>query len=333
MRKILYPVALALLAAACTPARPSWPVPGPDNTVDIQTFADCQAYFHYDPSRDIMISAHRGGMQEGFPENCIASCEKTLSMMPTFFEIDFSLTKDSVMVLMHDLTVDRTTDGTGRVADYTWEELQQLHLVDRQGNVTEYRIPSLQEMLEWGKGKVAFNFDNKYINTKGVSDEDKARALDYYRRQLLPGGDWAEYRNMFLSVRSLEEAMYYWNAGVQDVMFCVEISKPEHFAAYDASPIPWDHIVAASRTAINPEMQEIYDKLHDLGVMVIVSVTQTDDKIKNPRDRRVAYLRTLLSEPDLIETDYPADWVGLPVSRKEIHALQDAALKGSRKRR
>ena len=55
-------------------------------------------------------------MLPGYPENCIASCEKTLSLLPAFFEIDFSFTKDSVMVLMHDLTLDRTTTGKGRVA-------------------------------------------------------------------------------------------------------------------------------------------------------------------------------------------------------------------------
>ena len=38
-------------------------------------------------------------------------------MIPTFCEIDFSFTKDSVIVLMHDLTNDRTTNGKGRVAD------------------------------------------------------------------------------------------------------------------------------------------------------------------------------------------------------------------------
>ena len=324
MKHILILSAVVFAAFSCRqpePAAPAYPVPGPANTVSITSFEDCQAYFHYSSDRDIIISAHRGGMQEGYPENCIASCEKTLSMMPTFFEIDFSFTKDSVMVLMHDLTLDRTTTGHGKVADYTCEELQQLRLIDRQGQVTDYRIPTLNEVLSWGKGKVAFNFDNKYINTKGVSEEDKKRALDYYIRQFKPGGDWATYRNMFLSLRSLDEAMYYWDNGVRDVMFCVEISKPEHYEAYDKSPIPWDHIIAASRTSIRPEMQEIYRKLHEKGVMIIVSVTQTDDKIKNPVDRRAAYMRTLLSQPDLIETDYPADWVGLPVDRKTLRAL------------
>ena len=148
------------------------------HTVQINSLEDLKAYFRYDPERDIIVSGHRGGMMPGYPENCIESCEKTLSMMPTFFEIDFSFTKDSVMVLMHDLTIDRTTDGKGRVADYTYEELQRFRLVDRDGNVTDYRIPTLAEVLEWGKDKMAFNFDNKYINTKGVGEAERRRALD-----------------------------------------------------------------------------------------------------------------------------------------------------------
>ena len=112
----------------------------------IGSIEELQAYFTYSPDRDIVGSGHRGGMMPGYPENCIESCEKTLSMMPTFFEIDFSFTKDSVMVLMHDLTIDRTTDGKGRVADYTYEELQRFRLVDRDGNVTDYRIPTLAEV-------------------------------------------------------------------------------------------------------------------------------------------------------------------------------------------
>ena len=331
MKKSILIVSAILALLSCRREKAAdYPRPDEFNRVNLETFEDLQAYFHYYPDRDIIISAHRGGMQEGFPENCIASCEKTISQLPTFFEIDFSLTKDSVMVLMHDMTIDRTTTGKGRVADYTYEELQQFNLVDRDGNVTEYKIPTLLEVLEWGKGKVAFNFDNKYINTKGIPEEEKKMALDYYIRQLRPGGDWADYHNFFICVRSLEEALYYWNSGVHDIMICAEISTPEHFKAYDESVIPWDHIIAASRTAMNPEMQEIYDKLHDLGVMIIISVTQSSDKIKNPKNRRVAYMRDLLSEPDLIETDYPSEWEGLPVDRKTLHAMQDAAIRAAR---
>lgn len=299
--------------------------------VKINSIEDLQNYFKYSPDRDVIISGHRGGMMPGYPENCIESCEKTLSLMPTFFEIDFSFTSDSIPVLMHDLTIDRTTTGKGKIADYTYAQLQEFNLVDRDKKVTPYKIPTLKQMLEWGKDKVVFNFDNKYINTKGVPDSVKRAALEYYARQLSPGGDWADYHNIMLSVRSLDEALFYWNKGLRNVMFCVEISKPEHFKAYDASPIPWKYIMAYIRTAVNPDMQKIYDKLHSKGVMTMTSITASSDKIKNNGDRRVAYHRDLLSEPDIIETDYPSEFIGLPWTRKAIHNQQDAATASRRK--
>lgn len=297
------------------------------HTVAVNNIEELQEYFTYSPDRDIIISGHRGGMSAGYPENCIESCEHTLSLMPTFFEIDFSFTSDSVPVLMHDLTIDRTTNGKGKISDYTLQEIKQFKLIDRDGNVTPYSIPTLKEMLEWGNGKVVFNFDNKYINTRGVSDADKRAALEYYARQLSPGGDWSMYHNIMLSVRSLEEALFYWNKGIRNVMFCVEISTPEHYEAYDKSPIPWNYVMAYIRTAVNPDMQEVYDKLHEKGVMTMTSITATSDKVKNPTDRRTAYHRELLAEPDIIETDYPSEFLGLPVDRVTIHAEQDAAIK------
>ncbi len=300
------------------------------NRVTINSFEDLQAYFRYSPERDVIISGHRGGMMPGFPENCIESCEKTLSLMPTFFEIDFSFTKDSVMVLMHDLSVDRTTTGKGKVSDYTFDEIQKLNLVDRSGKATPYKIPTLKSILEWGKDKVVFNFDNKYINTKGVSAEEKKASLDYYIKQLRPGGDWSMYHNIMLSVRSIEEALYYWNNGIRNVIFCVEISSEEHFKAYDECTIPWDHIMAYIRLSVNPELQDVYRKLHERGVMTMTSITGSSDKIKNEYDRKVAYERELLAEPDIIETDYPSEFIGLPWTRKEIHKLQDKEIKSNR---
>lgn len=258
---------------------------------------------------------------DGYPENCMESCAKTLSMMHSFFEVDFSFTKDSVLVLMHDLTLDRTTTGKGRVADYTYDQLQQFYLLDRKKKVTKYKIQTLKELLEWGKDRCVFNFDNKYINTKGVSEEERRGALEYYAKQLLPGGDWSMYSNIMLSVRSIEEAEFYWNKGVRNVMFCVEISKPEHFEAYEKSQIPWDYIMAYIRLYVDPRMKDIYDELHDRGVMLMTSIAGSTDKLKKEQDRTVGYLRDLMAMPDIIETDYPANFIGLPLSRKEIKEL------------
>lgn len=149
-------------------------------------------------------------------------------------------------------------------------------------------------------------------------------------KQLQPGGDWSMYHNIMLSVRSVEEALYYWEHGIRNVMFCVEISSMEHFRAYDASPIPWKYIMAYIRLAVNPDLQPVYDLLHAEGVMTMTSITGSSDKVKNPYDRRVAYLRELVAEPDIIETDYPSEFIGLPWSRDAIHALQEAAMRSHR---
>lgn len=291
------------------------------HTVNIQSLEQLQKYFSYDPNADIIISGHRGGMSAGYPENCIESCERTLELMPSFFEIDPQMTKDSVMVLMHDSDIKRTTTGTGLVSDYTYAELQQFNLKDRQGNVTPYKIPTLKEVLEWGKNITVFNFDNK---------NNCPASWAYYAKQLAPGGDWSMYHNIMLSVRSLEEAMFYWNYGLRNIMFCSEISDMEKFKAYDKSPIPWDRIMAYIRYTVDASQQEVYDALHAKGVMTMTSITPTADKVKLPVDKRAAYLRELLAEPDIIETDYPSEFLDLPRTRAAIHKMQDDAIKGYR---
>lgn len=284
--------------------------------VKVSNISELKSYFTYQPKADVIISAHRGGMMSGYPEDCLESCQKTYTMMPTFFEIDFRLTKDSVMVLMHDADIARTTNGKGKVSSYTYDELQQFNLKDRKGKITPFKVSTLKSVLDWGKGKTVFNFDNKDNNPVSWA---------YYTKRLLPGGEWADYGNIMLSVRSIEEALYYWNHGVKNVMFCAEVSSMEMFKAYDSSPIPWDHIMAYIRLAVDPAQTELYNKLHQKGVMIMTSITGSSDKVKDDGDRKVAYLRELVAEPDIIETDYPSEFIPLPRSRKELHLLQDQA--------
>ena len=71
---------------------------------------------------------------------------------------------------MHDATIDRTTTGTGKVSDYTFEELQQFFLKDREGNVTPYKIPTLEECIVWSRGKTILNLDIKDVPLEVMSD-------------------------------------------------------------------------------------------------------------------------------------------------------------------
>lgn len=108
-----------------------------------------------------LISAHRGGSAEGFPENAIETFERATTYGPAIIETDIAMTKDSVLVLLHDDQLDRTTTGSGWVKDYTFSELQQFQLKDYKNKTTSYTIPTLEQALVWGKNKVIFTLDIK----------------------------------------------------------------------------------------------------------------------------------------------------------------------------
>ena len=82
-------------------------------------------------------------------------------------ELDVWKTKDGHLVLMHDDTVDRTTNGKGRISDLTLAEIKQLCLKDKNGNLTKHRVPTLEEGLRKAKGRIMVNLDKAY----GIFDE------------------------------------------------------------------------------------------------------------------------------------------------------------------
>jgi len=95
----------------------------------------------------IMLVGHRG-IRALYPENTVLSFQKALEMRFDLIEFDVHFTKDKVLVVCHDATVDRTTNGTGPIRNMTLAELKQLDAGIRKG--AEYagqRIPTLEEVL------------------------------------------------------------------------------------------------------------------------------------------------------------------------------------------
>ncbi len=94
------------------------------------------------------ICAHRGA-SKSHPENTLAAFREAVRLGVHQIEFDVNFTKDGHLVLMHDLTVDRTTDGSGRVADLTLSQIKGLDAGRWKG--TQFageRIPTLAEALE-----------------------------------------------------------------------------------------------------------------------------------------------------------------------------------------
>ncbi|WP_168733796.1 glycerophosphodiester phosphodiesterase [Metabacillus sediminilitoris] len=105
------------------------------------------------------LSAHRGA-QVAAPENTLEAITQAGLLGYGFVEIDVQKTKDGQYILMHDKTVDRTTTGSGEVKDLTLEELRSFDIEDKEGKVTEYKVPTLEEVLEEAhKYNIGINFD------------------------------------------------------------------------------------------------------------------------------------------------------------------------------
>lgn len=93
------------------------------------------------------LCAHRGAMST-FPENTIPAFMEAVRLGAHMIEFDVQLTKDGALVLMHDATVDRTTNGKGRVADLTLEEVKKLDAGEKMNQLFQgTRIPTFEEAL------------------------------------------------------------------------------------------------------------------------------------------------------------------------------------------
>jgi glycerophosphoryl diester phosphodiesterase len=95
----------------------------------------------------MIIMGHRGAAALE-PENTLLSIERAIHIGVNAVEIDVRLSKDKELVVIHDATVDRTTDGIGPVCDFTVDELKQLDAGKGQ------RIPTLHEVIEFIDNKV-----------------------------------------------------------------------------------------------------------------------------------------------------------------------------------
>lgn len=118
-------------------------------------------------SKKVLVVSHRGDWRNA-PENSLQAFKNCIDMGVDMIEIDLHKTKDGQLVLMHDNTINRTTDGKGKVSDYTLAELKKFHLRNGMGRVTFHQIPTLEEVLNLSKGKILINIDKGYDYFKDV---------------------------------------------------------------------------------------------------------------------------------------------------------------------
>lgn len=124
-------------------------------------------------AQDFVLEAHRG-LSNKFPENTTLSFFEA-AKIPVYkgMETDVSMTKDGVLVCMHDQKLDRTTDGTGPLSDLTYAELQELWIDGGYGWDEKYKeslkVPTLQTYLEACRlGGFTPYVELKWVREEGV---------------------------------------------------------------------------------------------------------------------------------------------------------------------
>ena len=103
--------------------------------------------------KTMQIIAHRGGAGIGI-ENTLLCINKGIALGANMIEIDVHLSKDGHLIVCHDQTVDRTTNGKGKIRELTLQEIRKLKIVDYNGNITDENLPLLYEVIELVNGRV-----------------------------------------------------------------------------------------------------------------------------------------------------------------------------------
>ncbi len=140
------------------------------------------------------IIAHRGSSVDR-PENTLASTLRAIEAGATAVEVDVRTTRDGRLVLSHDATLDRTTDGTGKIGEATLAEIRRLDAgswFDKR--FAAERVPTLDEVLVVCRGKI-----DVLLDLKETGDEYARRVTDVVKKHGDPG-------RTIVGVRSIEQA-------------------------------------------------------------------------------------------------------------------------------
>ena len=260
------------------------------------------AQIHNPNSKYVVVACHRGDWRN-YPENSIPAIESIISMGADIMELDLKLTKDSVLVLSHDWTIDRCTTGKGRVSDYTLDELKQFRLRRAHGVATDsLHICTLREALECCKDRICVNVDQGY---------------EYYDMVLAITEELGVTDQILIkgkhSVASVAEKMA---AHEHNMMYMpiIDIQKEQGqklFQEYmDTKTVPLAYEVCWKK--LTPEVSDCFKKVVESGSKLWVNTIWgslcgylDDDKALDCGDPAEVYDQVIALGASMIQTDRP----------------------------
>ena len=268
---------LLLVLAACSTPRP---IPPPLDVLPPEVFGEAHyvsftsadelaAWLRYGRPDGPAISAHRGGHGGAFPENALVTFEQSLRAAPALLETDVRLTRDSVLVLLHDETLDRTTTGAGRLDALALTEVRALRLRTDAGLPTDVPLPTLAEALAWAEDRAVFTLDVK-------RDVPPAVLVQAIREA------GAEDRVVVITYTPDEVATYLRLA--PDLNLSISAMSAQELEAVLALP-GFDPRRAIAFVGVGRVPPGVVERLHGLGIRAMAGVFGEDEARLRQGDR------------------------------------------------
>ena len=195
--------------------------------------------------------AHRG-YSERYPENTMIAFEKAMEAGADMIELDVHLSADKKLVVIHDETIDRTSDGSGRVGHMTVHELQRYNYNCGDAGAGFCALPLLEDVMDLVKGKSLLNIEIKNLPSRynGIEDAliNALRDTDFIENTVVSSFDHFSLMMIKDHEPSLKTGMLYNSLWVN---FADEVSALDCYSihpsvdAFDRDQAAWarDHTI------------------------------------------------------------------------------------------
>lgn len=243
-----------------------------------------------------IICAHRGGFYKDHPENSFSAFNFTYHESkgaPVAIEFDLRKSRSGTLFVIHDETVDRTTNGLGKVSDLSDEVLKSLYLKNADGNMTTERIPTFDSLL-------GFSQNRNVVLMLDIKDDVWKEAIHKLVEKKLT------YKSIILTF-SPEDTRKVYELSREVRISCL-IRNPGEWQAIKELAIPSGNLIAYINSSTS---QELIRQLKSSLIMIMTDMNGTPANSINSLNSKY-YLEFITKRRiDILITDYPVD-----VSRK-----------------
>ena len=255
----------------------------------------------------VFVISHRADWRN-FPENSLEAIESAIQMGVDIVELDVHRTVDGELVVCHDKTIDRTTNGKGKISELTLEYIKSRNLRAGHRAVTRYKMPTLAEALDLCKDRVLINID------KGINYYDQILEMLKERKMV--------NQVIIKSSKSAEEMKEFFSNHKKNMLYMPIINYNEKswgkheqlFSDYLASDLPMiAYEICWNSTLPNEEV--VFNKVLNSGKRLWVNTlwnsicggkkADLEDDAAVGNEEKV-YGKILSYGASMIQTDRPA---------------------------